>query len=510
MQVRRMAPALAVSVLATLAPALASAPASAAPTPGAVPPLAHSPQKLVWKGCDPALPASLECATVKVPLDYRRPSGKKLDIAISRISATDPAKRRGVLLINPGGPGTWGLDMPAYLQGAFPASVLERYDLIGFDPRGVGSSSPLTCGLSPAELDGERAYTPATFDQHIALTRSIADKCRTKYGSDHLAQFTTRNTARDLEVIRAALGERKISLLGYSYGTYLGAVYAQMFPRRVDRFVLDSAVNPADVWRGSFQIWAPAVEQAFKRWTEWTAARSSTYGLGTTPAEVSRSFWNIVAQADREPIRVGSTLLNGTQIRANTRTTFFKLRAGAEAVVNLKKAAAGETVPELPPLYGWDDNGTTMFWTVACGDVSWQKDPESYRKDAVRDATRYPLYGDYNSNIAPCAFWGKPAEPTTVIDNDVPALILQNEWDSQTPLSNGHGLRRTLDGARMVTVDEGEGHGVYGTGVSTCAEGIANTFLVTGQLPAKDTTCQANPAPQLRKGAGGPIPLPIR
>ncbi|MFE3020498.1 alpha/beta fold hydrolase [Streptomyces sp. NPDC059256] len=505
-----MAPALAVSLMATLAPALATAPASAAPAPSAVPPPAHAPQKLSWQGCGPTLPASLECATVKVPLDYRRPTGKKLDIAISRIAATNPAKRRGVLLINPGGPGTWGLDMPAYLHGAFPASVQERYDLIGFDPRGVGSSSPLTCGLNPAELDGERAYTPQAFDQHVAVTRSIADKCRNKYGEEFLQQFNTRNTARDLDVIRGALGERKISLLGYSYGTYLGAVYAQMFPRGVDRFILDSAVDPADVWRDSFRTWAPAAEQAFKRWASWTAARSATYGLGDTPAEVSQSFWRIVAQADREPIRVGSTLLTGTQIRANTRTAFFKVRAGAEAVVNLKKAAAGEPTPELPPLWAWDDNGTAMFWTVACGDVAWQKNPETYRKDAVRETVRYPLYGDYNSNIAPCAFWGKTAEPTTVVDNDVPALILQNEWDSQTPLSNAHGLRRALDGARMVTVDEGEGHGVYGTGVSTCAEDIANTYLTTGKLPAKDVSCQANPAQQLRKGTAGPRPLPIR
>ncbi|MFI2213422.1 alpha/beta hydrolase [Streptomyces sp. NPDC020141] len=514
---------LAVSMMAALAPALATAPAAAANTgspaapavagpagsataAGAVP-AARAPRKAVWKACGPELPAVLECATVKVPLDHRRPGGERLDIAISRIEATDPAKRRGALLINPGGPGVWGLDMPAYLQEAFPASVRERYDLIGFDPRGVGSSSPLACGLSPEQLDGERAYRPESFARHTALVRDIADKCRAKYGEDTLKHFTTRNTARDLDVIRAALGERRISLLGYSYGTYLGAVYSQMFPRRVDRFVLDSALDPGDVWQDTFRSWAPAAESAFDRWTRWTAARSAAYGLGDTPAEVSRAFWDIVAQADREPIRVGGALLDGARIRANMRTVFFTARAGAEAVVNLRRAAAGEPTPELPPLPPWDDNATSMFWAVTCGDANWPRDPESYRRDAVRDTVRYPLYGDYNANITPCAFWGRPAEPVTEVDNDVPALVLQNEWDSQTPLDRAQGLRRAMDGSRMVTVDEGEGHGVYGTGVSSCADKVADAYLTTGALPARDVVCRPDPA---RERTAAKVPLPSR
>ncbi|MFI6288256.1 alpha/beta hydrolase [Streptomyces sp. NPDC051018] len=507
MQIRRLAPVLAVSMMATTAPALASAPATASPARSAVPTAAYAAQKVSWSACRPDLPPSLECASVKVPLDYRRPHGAQVDIAISRIAASDPAKRRGVLLINPGGPGSWGLDMPAYLHDAFPASVRERYDLIGFDPRGVGSSTPITCGLTPEELDGERPYKPETFARHVALTRGIADKCHDKYGEDTLRQFTTRNTARDMDVIRAALGERKISFLGYSYGTYLGAVYAQLFPRRVDRFVLDSATDPAGAWHKSFKSWAPGAERAFTRWTEWTAARSDAYGLGDTPAEVSRTFWELVARADRDPVLLGGTRYSGTRLRAALRTTFVTARLGAEWVVNLKKAAAGEPTPDLPAPYPWDDNATSMFWTVVCGDAPWPKDPESYRQEAVTDAVRYPLYGDYASNIAPCAFWGRTAEPATAIDNDVPALILQNEWDPQTPLPYAYGLRRALEGSRMVTVDEGEGHGVYGTFVSDCAERVANTYLTTGRLPSKDTACEANPPQQHRKSTRVPVPV---
>ncbi|MEO3973564.1 alpha/beta hydrolase [Streptomyces sp. CAU 1734] len=504
MQVRRLATALVVSMIATLAPALGGPSAAAAPAADG------QERKLSWKGCAPELPAGLECATVTVPQDYRNPGAGTIGMAISRLAATDPAKRRGALLINPGGPGAWGLDMPVYLQEAFPASVRERYDLIGFDPRGVGSSAPITCGLSPEELDGERAWTPAAFPRHTAVTRSIADKCRDKYGEETLSRFNTRNTARDMDRIRAALGERKISFLGYSYGTYLGAVYTQMFPRRVDRFILDSAIDPATAWRHSFRVWGSEAERAFKRWTEWTAARSASYGLGDTPAEVSRTFWDIIARADREPIRLGDTPFSGAQLRAMTRTRIFKLRSGAEWVVELKRAAAGETVPAPLPPYLWDDNATAMFWTVVCGDTAWSRNPETYRREAARDAVRHPLYGDYSGNIAPCAFWGENAEPATRVANGVPALILQNEWDSQTPLSNARGLRRALDGSRLVTVDEGEGHGVYGTFVSDCAERIANTYLVTGVLPAGDRVCEPNPAAAQRARAGSRVPVPIR
>ncbi|MYW47588.1 alpha/beta hydrolase, partial [Streptomyces sp. SID161] len=136
------------------------------------------------------------------------------------------------------------------------------------------------------------------------------------------------------------------------------------------------------------------------------------------------------------------------------------------------------------------DNGSAAFLTVICGDTAaWPRDPEQYRRDAVRDKARYPLYGDFASNIMPCAFWDKPAEPVTPVHNDVGLLTVQNQWDSQTPLVSGLGMHRALKGSRMVYVRGGEGHGVYNGDTSACADRAVNAYLSTGRLPAGDITC---------------------
>lgn len=306
----------------------------------------HLKQRPAWHRCNSEAPASFQCATLKVPLDYSRPGGKKIDLAISRIKASSPTERHGVLLLNPGGPGGQGLDMPQSLSAELPKSVQRKYDLIGFDPRGVGRSSPLSCGLTAEEENWQRPYKAASFDKDVKWARTVAEKCDAKQG-DKLPHITTRNTARDMDVIRAVLGEKKISYLGYSYGTYLGAVYTQMFPRRSDRIVLDSAVDPARIWRGMMQVWSEGSEPAFTRWTEWTAQRNATYKLGNTPDKVRKTFWVLVARANRKPIELNGASLNGDDIRAG-RAMFFSVREAAEEIVELKKAADGKGSSSTP------------------------------------------------------------------------------------------------------------------------------------------------------------------
>ncbi|MFI0908464.1 alpha/beta hydrolase [Streptomyces sioyaensis] len=514
MRSRRIASVLAASAVAALVPALTPATASAAENPLQQ----YLKQRPAWHRCSSKTPASYQCATIKVPLDYSRPGGKKIDLAISRIKTTTPAERRGVLLLNPGGPGGQGLDMPLSLVTELPKSVTKKYDLIGFDPRGVGHSSPLSCGLTAEEENWQRPYKAAAFAKDVKWARTVAEKCDAKQG-DKLRHITTRNTARDMDAIRAVLGEKKVSYLGYSYGTYLGAVYTQMFPQRTDRFVLDSAIDPARIWRGMIQVWAEGSEPAFTRWSKWTAQRNATYKLGNTPDKVRRTFWDLVAQADRKPIELNGTLMSGDDIRAG-RAMFFSVREAAETIVELKKAADGRApavTPDTgtpkrpaPPAFGRavpSDNASASFWTVLCADTrAWPRDPEQYRRDAVRDKAKYPLYGDFASNIKPCAFWKKNgSEPATKIDNKVGVLTLQNEWDPQTPLSSGLGLHRVLKGSKMVTVAGGVGHGIYGS--KSCADKTATAYLTTGKLPAKDVTCQA-PAPERERSSAGKLPLP--
>ncbi|MFJ9678971.1 alpha/beta hydrolase [Streptomyces sp. NPDC101194] len=504
MRNRRTASLLAVgaatALISALTPAMAS---SASRTTAAKDPLRqYTQQNPRWQRCDAENPATYQCATLKVPLDYSDPDGKRIGIAISRLKASSAEERRGVLLLNPGGPGGPGLDMPVDPELNLPGKVKRQYDLIGFDPRGVGQSAPVGCGLTDDERNDERSYGAETFAKDVEWARTVADKCRAQAG-DALRHLTTRNTARDMDVIRAVLGERKISYLGYSYGTYLGAVYTQMFPRRTDRFVLDSATDPAWVWRGMFRRMAEGAEPAFTRWSEWTAERHPTYNLGHTPAEVRKTFWKLIARADDKPIDSDGTALTGDDIRSELRAEFVRVQRAAERVVELKRAAEGRTsapsgTPErvqgpVPPAFARDvpqDNDAASAWSVLCADTrTWPRDPEQYRRDAIRDKARYPLYGDFASNIKPCAFWKQGGEPATTVNNKVDALILQNQWDPQTPLAGARAMHRALRGSRMVTVAGGEGHGVYGT--DSCADRSATAYLTTGRLPAEDLTCRA-------------------
>ncbi|MGW6873068.1 alpha/beta hydrolase [Streptomyces xanthophaeus] len=537
MRMKRLAPLLATAgLIATTLPLMAATQASAAPGGE------YLKQKPAWQRCSPDQPASYECATIKVPLDYRRPAGPTLDLALSRIKSENPAKRHGVMLFNPGGPGGSGLDLPLMMNESMPADVREQYDLIGFDPRGVGASSPVSCGLSDEEQNFIRPYRPETFPSDVNWARTVADKCSEKAGAV-LPHITTRNTARDMDTIRAVLGERKISYVGYSYGTYLGAVYTQMFPDRTDRFVLDSGVDPQRIWRGMIQVWASEAEPAFARWTGWAAERSAEFGLGDSPKAVSDTFWGLVARADREPIEWDGLKLTGDDIRG-ARALFFYPAQATPVIVALKAAAEGapqpspDTVAEVKRLLTTGsatgaapvraaadrrasatgpgaeppaDNSTAVFLAVACGDTgNWPRYTEQYERDAARDKARYPLYGDFVSNVMPCAFWQRPVEAATPMRTKAKVLTVQNEWDSQTPLPSGLGLHRALKDSRMVLVEGGEGHGVYLADPNSCANAPVNSYLATGRLPAEDVTCRNPEQPeQPRESLSPRKPLPV-
>nr|WP_030682546.1 alpha/beta hydrolase [Streptomyces sp. NRRL B-1347] len=537
----RTASLLAAGITAAFVPVLTPATGITAAEAAAGNPLRpYTQQKPHWQRCDAENPAAFQCATLEVPLDYGDPGGKRTRVEISRLKAESPAKRRGVLLLNPGGPGGPGLHLPVDPAIRISKDVRKRYDLIGFDPRGIGRSSPVSCGLTRGEQEMEHPYTARTFAKDVRWARTVAAKCRASTGAK-LRHITTRNTARDMDVVRAVLGERQISYLGFSYGTYLGAVYTRMFPHRADRFVLDSAADPGRYGRGMFQAMAEGAEPAFTRWSGWAARRHATYGLGRTPAEVRGTFWDLVARADREPLTVDGRPLTGDGIRAR-RATFFHVRKAAEWVAGLKKAAEGGTRTEdgkrsghgkrtddgqqpahgkrtqdrQQPAHGKrtegaatperspgpaprssaravpPDNDTAGAWAVLCGDTraSWPSDPERYRRDAIRDKRRYPLAGDFDSGIKPCAFWKPGSEPATTVNTTARALIVQNAWDPSTPLPGAQAMHRALRGSRMVTVAGGEGHIVNGT--NACADDSVTRYLTTGRLPARDLTCRTD------------------
>jgi pimeloyl-ACP methyl ester carboxylesterase len=434
-------------------------------------------------------PADYTCGTLTVPVDYANPGGAKFQLAVSKLSSAAPGKRRGIMMMNPGGPGLPGRDMPLDMRSELSSSVVEQYDLIGFDVRRVD------CGGTVDEPPPQ--YRPETFDATVAAARKAAQNCATNGGAA-IAHVTSRDTARDMDALRAALGEQKINFYGVSYGTYLGAVYLQMFPNRADRFVLDSNVDPASAWRGTLQAKAIGSKPAFERWTRLAAADDATYHLGATADAVAKTFWDLVARADKTTIQLPDGLTyTGDQIREQSRARVFANKDQSQFVASLKAAAADgkpastAAVARIRTLADSDEPGDPVQTAIHCNEgAAWPRDPEVYRREAIRDKKLYPLGGDSMSNITACAFWSVPrAEKAVAVRSTVPVLLTQNEWDSQTPLFLGQGMKRALTGSRMVVVKDGEGHGILGT--NSCADDAVNRYFGTGELPRTDLTCQA-------------------
>lgn len=254
-----------------------------------------------------AAPTVLQCATVRVPLDYTHPEGEQIKLAVSRLASANPDKRRGVLMLNPGGPGGSGLALSALLvaQG-LPGSVTDRYDLIGMDTRGIGHSTPVSCGFTTDSPYYSNIPPYAADDTAVTAQAKVAEQAAKQCDDNddgRLRHLTTANTARDLDRIRDALGEEKTSYLGYSYGTALGAAYASMFPERSDRVVLDSNIGDTHLDRDGMRRYALGMEQTLPDFAKWAASRHDSYDLGSTPTQVRTSYFTIMRRTRQDPRR---------------------------------------------------------------------------------------------------------------------------------------------------------------------------------------------------------------
>jgi len=466
-----------------------------------------------WGTC-PALPEGaprdprLTCATVKVPLDYSKPKGPSIDVAISRLPTADARKRKGVLLLNPGGPALPGLDMPGEMAKSLPKTVLDSYDLIGFDPRGVGHSTPQTCGLEDTTPDYVFPYPAAdgSITANVEYARSTAKACLTTAGTK-LRYFTTANTARDLDGIRAALGQAKISYWGQSYGTYLGTVYGTLFPQRVDRMILEGNVDPTHVWADEAKSWGKGMAERFPDAAAVAAAQDDTLGLGDSVAEVTQSYLALADRLDRDPAPVPGTqqALTGPLLRDLTYSLLLHNET-VPVLTQLWKAASdlsaghltdadGEVLQQIfaatPPTPGVPvDNQVAMFLALTCGDAKWSNDVDSYAAEVAADRKAWPITAGMPANIRPCAFWPAPIAAPVTVSATGPRniLILQNRRDNATTWDSALGLHQAL-GRRsaLVGVDNG-GHYVYHEG-STCADQATVAFLTTGHLPDQDVNC---------------------
>ncbi|TQS42501.1 alpha/beta hydrolase [Cryptosporangium phraense] len=465
---------------------------------------------LAWKACPaqaqgaPPRDPGQQCAEIEVPLDYRHPT-QKITVTISKISTAKPDRRRGVLLLNPGGPALPGLDMPSEIKSTLPADVLDRYDLVGFDPRGVGHSTPQSCGLpdpNPLGLFPYPAVDGSTAG-NVEYARTVADKCGKQ---KNLKYFTTANTARDLDRIRQALGEKKISYWGQSYGTYLGTVYASLFEKNTDRVILEGNVDPTKVWSEQVALWGKGMTDRFADAAEVAIARKA--GLGSTVPEVTKSYLALVDRLDRTPAAVpgspvkvdGRTVRNltyGLLLRNENLPVLVQLwRAAADladgTLSDADNAVLHQAFADQPPTPGVPaDNQSTMFAALTCGDAPWPTDLDEYARKTAADRAAYPLTAGMPANVWPCTFWtDQPIEAPVTVNDDGPrnVLILQNRRDNATPWEGAIGLRNALGRrAGFVGVDNG-GHYVYGVG-SKCADRATVAFLTHGTLPGRDLSC---------------------
>ncbi|MEU2949473.1 alpha/beta hydrolase [Streptomyces xanthochromogenes] len=500
----RWAAAAACAVLA--AAALPGATASAA---GHAPPVPdrYRLQKLDWQPC---LDGRLECATMAVPRDWYHPgAGPSLDIKVSRHRAADPAKRRGVLMMAAGGPGSSGLKRPATLTGLSP-KLAAAYDVVSFDQRGVGASTNVVCSgqdkvdafFTSGDLrDRSPRAISATFDR----ARDFVADC--EHASGGLLPYITSDQAvHDMDLYRSLLGVDKVSYYGPSYATVLGYYYATEFPRRVERVVLDSTVDLTHGW----DSFSPGQPLSFQRRFEqdflpWLAKNDASYHQGRTPAEAKASYERLRAALHDRPLDLEGTLITPNHLDAAATGSVYNAGQGFARLASLmgllehpdsaSEQAKKDAVDLLQPIMS--AGYFADYFAVTCGDTPWNRDSR-YWVDRSAEATRVnPLAGARELTFAAiCANWPETKAPRIKVTGKglPPVLMLNSTNDPATYYEGALRVHRALAGSRLITVDDGD-HGQFQTG-NPCTDAYVEDYLLAGTLPAKDTECPGVPLPE--------------
>ncbi|MFC9683806.1 alpha/beta hydrolase [Streptomyces sp. NPDC056948] len=469
--------------------------------------------KVTWKKCATDDSPTLQCASVKVPLDYAKPQGKQITLALSRVPHT-ASTYQGPLLVNPGGPGGSGLSLAGFVASSLPKEVAAQYDVIGFDPRGVGESKPaLDC--KPGHFDPVRPdsvpSTPAIEKANLARAKSFAQACGTKY-KDVLPYINTVSAVKDMDSIRKALGAKKINYFGYSYGTYLGAVYAKLYPERVRRLVLDSIVDPTGVWYDDNIQQDYAFDKRHKALMAWIAKYDSTYKLGTDPKKIEAKWYAMRAALAKKPAggKVGASELEDIFIPGGYNNAYWPTLAQTFAayVNNHDTDALVKAYGDIAAIDASGDNGYSVYTSVQCRDASWPRDWNQWRKDnwAVYEKAPFMAWNNAWYN-APCAFWPtKSQKPVNVANSKLPPVLLfQATDDAATPYQGGVTMSRLLKGSSLVVEQGGGNHGIT-LGGNACLDKHLAAYLTNGKVPhgsgTADAVCKKSPDPKPQATTG--------
>ncbi|MGH4023538.1 MAG: alpha/beta hydrolase [Pseudonocardiaceae bacterium] len=487
-------------------------------SPGPVPPGLERfyRQQVKWEPCGPYATtdsdeasfqnAELQCTRVEVPVDYANPAGRTARLGVLRRAAEDPGVRVGSLLINPGGPGGSGMSTAASLSDSVAGTELgQRFDLIGFDPRGIGASEPKVLCRTTAEQDAERLdldldTSPAGVAQTEKEEQEYAALCSQRVGNDVLANSGTRDVARDMDVLRAVLGDAQLSYLGYSYGTRIGTEYAKQFPRNVRAMVLDGALDPDEDLVDSLVNQGAGFQKSFDAFIKWCAEQPKCW-LGDTPKEqANQKFQETLRPLTTQAMPVGNRKLSYTDATTGAVQALYSDQLWPLLDQGLTELAAGDgsTLLTLADVYyqrgerGYSGS-EDAFVAVRCLDDPPVNDPAKVLEADRRYRAAAPFLDDGNPPSAArdaCSFWpvpptGEPGEPK--VDGLTRVLVVSTTGDPATPYEAGVELARQLD-AYLLSFS-GNQHTVALQGV-TCVDQAVADYLIRLELPKNDR-CRA-------------------
>ena len=457
-------------------------------------------QVLEWSDCG----NGQQCATASAPLDWSDPEAGEIDLALVR--STADRDRLGSLLVNPGGPGGSGYDFIAEsIDYAVGEALQERYDIVGFDPRGVGRSSAVEC-LEPAEMDeflyglasSERG-SDAWVEEVGSSSRAFGEACSEKTG-ELLANVDTVSAARDLDLLRAILGDEQLNYLGYSYGTFLGATYAGLYPDKVGRLVLDGAIDPSADDLEVTIAQAIGFEDALRAYLESCLQGAECPFSGSVDAamgEISR----LLASVEASPLR-GS---DGRMVGADTLVTaiiypLYSAESWEYLSDMFESVMFGEADLALAFADGYNgrsedgtylDNSTEAFRAINCLDYTYQLDVDVMRAEAAVIAAAAPVIGPYfGFGDLGCGNWPYASErerEQITAEGAAPILVLGTTGDPATPYQWAVALADQLESGVLVSY-EGEGHTAYRKS-NVCVDSTVEAFFLEGTVPASDPLC---------------------
>lgn len=443
-----------------------------------------------WSDCG----GGFECGTITVPLDYDDPEGETIDVAVTRHPADDPDQRIGTLFMNPGGPGGSAIELARSFSRA--GDLGDRFDIVGFDPRGVGESSPLDCHSHLVDIYDADPTIDSDEDRTATLEASQAfvDECEEKY-ADILPFLGTSDVARDMDEIRKAMGEEQINYLGYSYGTSLGQEYARLFPTKVRSMVIDGVVDHEPDGITTAETQAAGFETALAAYID----HCEEDGCGFGDQNAGDVIDEVIAAAEASPIPApgADRPASPGMVSLALAQALYSEQLWGQLSSALRDAQEGDGsgMVGLADMYMGTDGGGSSFeiyFGVSCLDETWPSDPEEVIDASIEAERAVPRFGgpivlDYIR----CAMWPAEAKPLAPVPADTeglpPIVVVSTTNDPATPYENGVAVAKQIPGGVLVT-NEGEGHTIVGQG-KPCIDDMARDYFVDLTVPDDGLTC---------------------